>query len=159
MLSAKEFTVGTLADAKPLSLMLPRTKHEATVLVGQTENSPAAVFLGGQYNFHSFECSEAINWRGLLIPNVRVEVDETSLFDPQFVSASLGILVRTDTKLIVYAKAEQSYRRLRVILETDLPTTHDLAAGFSRWRIVIGEGQDKRVLREIDTGQEFEGLA
>ena len=142
MLSATEFTVGILADATPLSLMLPRMKHEATILIGQTENGPAAVFIGGQYNFHFFECSDATNWKGLLIPNVRIEVDETTLFDPDYLSAYLGTVVRTDTRLDLSVKAEHAHgRHSKVILETELPSTRDLKAGFSKWRIVIGEGQ------------------
>lgn len=45
MLSASEFTVGALKDASPFSLILPRTEHEETVLIGHVENAPAAVFL------------------------------------------------------------------------------------------------------------------
>jgi hypothetical protein len=154
MLSANEFTVGTLADAEPLSLMLPRTEHEATILIGRTDNGPAAVFIGGQHNFHCFQCSDTTNWRGLLIPNVRIEVDETSLFDPQNLSAQPGTVVRTDTRLVVLAKADHSYgMHSKINLEAALPPTHDLSAAFSKWHIVIGQGQYRRVLRAINTDQ------
>jgi hypothetical protein len=76
MLAGNEFTVGTLADARPLSLILPRSKYEETVLVGGSEKEPTAVFVGGRFNFHFFECSNATNWMGLLIPKVHVEVDD-----------------------------------------------------------------------------------
>jgi hypothetical protein len=41
MLAANEFTVGTLANAEPLSLILPRTEYEETALVGHTSDGPA----------------------------------------------------------------------------------------------------------------------
>src|SRR5262245_969359 len=104
MLSPHEFTVGTLAEAEPLSLMLPRTKYERTVLIGTSENGPAAVVLEGGHRFRSFECRNATNWTGLLIPNVRVEVDETSLLDPGGYDAPFGAVVRSDTRLLVYAQ-------------------------------------------------------
>lgn len=154
MLSANEFTVGALGDATPLSLMLPRTKYESMILVGQIENRPTAVFVGGRYNFRCFECGDSTNWKGLLIPNVRIEVDETSLFDPDDLSAPPGTIVRTDTRLVVLAKSDQFYGGpFRVSLESELPPANDLSAAFSKWRIVIGAGQDRRVLRDIDTGQ------
>lgn len=157
MLSAREFAVGALADAKPLSLMLPRTRYEATFLIGQVESQPTAVFLGGNHNFLAFECSKSTNWRGLLVPNIRIEVDETSLFDPQSMAVALGTVVRMDTRLAVSAKFEHHFSTLSTVaLETDLPPLRDLGAGFSRWRIVIGEGPEKRVLREIDTGQKLD---
>lgn len=157
MLAAKEFTVGTLADAKPLSLVLPRKPHEGAFLVGRTEQGPAAVCLDGSREYYFFMCSEIENRRGLLIPNVGVEIDETSLFDPQYASAKLGTIVRLDTRLVVCAGHPTAFGDpFGVILESDLPPTHDLSAGFSRWQIVIGEGPDKRVLREIDTGQKIE---
>ena len=138
MLGAHEFTVGTLADATPLSLMLPRTKHEATFLIGRTENASAAVFIGGEYSFEFFECSPTTNWSGLLIPNVRIEVDETSLFDPTEAFGQPGTVVRTDTRLVVYAQIKRHFpRHSEVILQAELPASQDLKAAFSKWRIVL----------------------
>ncbi len=51
MLSAQEFTVGTLASAKPLSLMLPRTKSEHAALIAGTDQTPVAICLGPGTNF------------------------------------------------------------------------------------------------------------
>jgi hypothetical protein len=154
MLSANEFTVGTLADAEPFSLMLPRTRYEATFLIGRTDRGPAAIFIGGEHNFRCFECADTTNWSGLLIPNVRIEVDEKSLFDPQQVFEHLGTIVRTDTRLVILAKSDRSYgSHSQIVLETELPPTHGLSAAFSKWHIVIGQGRNRRVLREIDTEQ------
>lgn len=156
MLSANQFTVGTLADAMPLSLMLPRINYEAAFLIGQDENGPIAIFIGGNHSFQFFNCKNSNNWSGLLIPNVRIEVDEETLFDPDSISAQWGTVIRTDKRLILLGKGEHSFgRKYGVTLETDLPLAHNLRAGFSKWRIVIGEGKDKNVLKEVDTGQKI----
>jgi len=158
MLRANEYTVGTLADAEALSLMLPRAKSEPAFLIGHTnDGTAAAVVLDGNYKFRSFECGGAKNWRGLLIANIYIEADETSLFDPDREEAPFGTLMRRGTMLTVLAKDNGGFAVLsNVILETDLAPTHDLRAGFSRWRIMIGEGLDKRVLREIDAEEKAE---
>ncbi len=154
MLLAKEFTVGTLADVKPVSLMLPRKVSEAPFLVGSVKDTPTAVSLGDEFPFHAVGCTNAMEWRGLVIPNVVIEVDERSLFDPQFGPTTVGAIIRIETRLGILARAEPSrVGTLMVDLEADLAPTHDMSAGFTKWRIVIGEGQDKRVLREVDTGR------
>jgi hypothetical protein len=79
----------------------------------------------------------------------------TSLFDPNYVTAPLGSIVRTDTRLVILAKTERSFgRHSQVTLESELPPASDLSAASSKWRIIIGNGRDKRVLREIDAEKE-----
>ncbi|MBB4232184.1 hypothetical protein GGD56_006079 [Rhizobium mongolense] len=145
MLSAHEFTVGAFKDASPTSLILPRTEHEQTVLIGHIENKPAAVLLSGQFANEYFLTAESENWHGLLIPNVRIEVDETSCFDP-FLGNQIGAIVRGGTRLSIRAKADRSMSAAYVTLQDSLPPTGDYRAGFSRWQVVLGEGFSKRVL-------------
>ncbi|EMS96063.1 hypothetical protein H009_19472 [Agrobacterium tumefaciens str. Cherry 2E-2-2] len=147
MLAAHEFTVGTFGDARPLSLILPRNKYEATVLIGQFGNAPAAFFLEGQYAFLFFESTGNTDWKGLIVPNVRIEVDETSVFDAASQNAALGSLIRKSTTLGVRAKRERGFDDgATVTLHDGLADTGDLRAGFQHWQIVIGTGVDKRVL-------------
>jgi hypothetical protein len=155
VLKAKEYSVGTLADATAVALLLPRTNDEYAFLVGRTvSDKSAAIFLNGQHMFMSFECTNAKNWRGLLIENVYIEADETSLFDSDFNEAPFGSLIRSDTRLSIRTKEQKVFfERSLVVLETGLAPTSDLSVGFSRWRIMIGEGQDKRVLREINAAK------
>jgi hypothetical protein len=91
MLSAKEFVVGTLAEAVPGTLVLPRTKYESTFLVGD-RGGPIAMFLDGDHQFASFPCKDSENWKGLLIPNVELIVDPESLFDPESDRTPLGCI-------------------------------------------------------------------
>ncbi|MFS8047030.1 hypothetical protein [Rhizobium sp. BR 314] len=147
MLSPEEFTVGTFGSAQPLSLILPRTQYEATVLIAHINKAPAAIFLSGLHAFQYFESAGNDSWKGLIIPNVRVEVDETSVFDPNQISIPLGTLIRIDTRLTIWAKGERSFdASTSATLCDDLPSTGEFRAAFSRWQIVIGEGQEKRVL-------------
>ncbi|NSL25111.1 hypothetical protein [Agrobacterium tumefaciens] len=143
MLAAYEFTIGALADAAPLSLILPRNKYEATVLIGRYNDVPAAVFLEGEYAYHYFESADNTSWRGLIIPNVRVEVDETSVSD----GGALGSLVRKSTTLGVRVKRDRSFDDgATVTLHDELADAGDQRAGFQNWQIVIGIDANKRVL-------------
>ncbi len=147
MLSPEEFTVGTLGDAQPLSLILPRKAYEATMLVGWRDDEPTAVILSGQYAFHYFPSVGNDNWKGLIVPKVRIEMDEASLFDPNEASGKLGDLIRLDARLAIRAKSENSYGpSAAVTLYGDLPPAGEWRAGFSKWQVVIGEGANKRIL-------------
>lgn len=150
MLAPEEFTVGTFASASAGSLILPRNKHEATVIVGLLDEAPTAVFLRDQFQFHYFHTAGSENWSGLIIPNVRVEVDESTAFDPGHGGSPLGAVVRAATELSVYAKMERSFGRSRAVsLVSNLPPTYDGGVGFTRWQVVLGAGSEKRILLKI----------
>src|ERR1051325_5238217 len=108
MLLASEFTVGALANAEPGSLMLPRLTDEEPFLIGQGDNGVAAVFVGANHTFHCFDCSDDDNRRGLLVPNIHIEVDIKSVFDPQSSNAPPGTAVRVDNRLILLATHQRT---------------------------------------------------
>ncbi len=153
MLTAGEFAVGTLAEAAPGTLVLPRTKYESTFLVGE-RGGPFAMFLDGNYLFSSFPTKDVDNWKGLLIPGVELVVDHASLFDPDDKRAPLGSVVRGGTYLAVTAKSGDRYGfqdAIRINLRDDLPKSpSNLKAGFLHWQLVLGIGQERRVLFEMD---------
>lgn len=147
MLAANEFTVGTLADAKPLSLILPRKKYEATILVGKNQAGHNAVVLSGQYSCYCIDSRNNDNWSGIIIGDIHIELDEKSVFDALDDDPALGNIVRLDSNLTIIAKQEKSYPNVvSVTLCDDLSPVTRLKAGFRRWQIVLGEGVDKRVL-------------
>lgn len=153
MLAANEIMVGSVADAIPLSLVLPRSSYESIALVGQRENVSTVVSLSPTDEFRSFAASDGQNWTGLIIPNVRIEVDETSVFDALNEHRSFGNIIRLDTQLAIRAKQDSLFARPTLVtLHNGLASTEGKSeryqAGFSRWQIVIGEGVDKRVLWE-----------
>lgn len=153
MLTAREFTVGTLAEALPGTLVLPRTKYESTFLVGE-RGGPIAMFLDGDYRFSSFPTKDVNNWKGVLIPGVELIVDHASLFDPDDERAPLGSVVRGGTYLAITAKSGDRYGfqdAIRINLRDDLPKSpSEVKAGFLHWQLVLGSGQERRVLFEMD---------
>ena len=152
MLSGSEFTVGAVGDGSPVSLMLPRSEQDQTMLIGHGRDGPEAVFLSGDYSYLCFPSAGATAWQGLIVPNVRVEVDETSLFDSGY-GQPPGAIVRADTRLFLVAQRDRGRSATEVGLLSNLPPTHNARAVFPRWHVVIGEGMNKRVLAKIDVGQ------
>lgn len=153
VLRPDEFTVGALATAKPISLLLPRNTHEETILVGGTEAEPFAVLLlSSQHRFHGFLSAEAYNWSGVIISNVAIELDQSSLYDPSYNDVRLGSLIRTEDQLSIAALPERWMgRHYKVPLIGGLAPIGDRhSAAFSRWQITIGEGIDRRVLLTVD---------
>lgn len=154
MLEPHEFFAGTLADADTGTFVLPRTKYEASFLVGMFEEKPHAVFLDGNYTFHAMPCEGTTNWKGLLVPGVRVEVDPQSLFNPENNWPPLGGLTRIDDKLCVMARLETrgAFSSVTpIILQSGLPSClNEQRAGFMRWIIVLGSGLNRRELFAID---------
>lgn len=156
MLTSSEFTVGCIGNATPLTLVLPRDTQEEPFLIGLLSNAPAALFLSGRHQFIWFASAGNETWNGLLIPNVRIEVDEKSIFCPSDVYPEFGTIVRKDTQLVTQARARSTHsvnRAESFVLEGGLPSTSNVEAGFRRWQIVLGSGRDKRVLHEVSIGQ------
>ncbi|MDH5835270.1 hypothetical protein [Luteimonas kalidii] len=153
MLGAEEFSVGTIGDATPLALILPRNEHEPTALIGRaTQGDARAIFFLDDRNlFKSFECAGNSHWTGLQIQGVRIEVDETSAFDPERQWPKAGCVLRQSTQLLAVAAGNfQSSRGTELVLLVDdlAPASHK--AAFSRWQISLGQGFEKRVLHSID---------
>lgn len=153
MLAAGEFAIGTLAEAAPGTLVLPRTKYESTFLVGE-RGGPVAMFLDGDHCFSSFPTKDAENWKGLLISGVELIVDHTSLFDPENERAPFGSIVRGGTYLAITAMSGDRYGfqdAIRINLRDDLPRSlSNLKAGFLHWQLVRGSRQERQVLFEMD---------
>jgi len=147
LLSPSEFTVGKVGSAKALSLVLPTSKYEETILVGQIVEAATAVFLSGAHKSQFFECEGNETWGGVIIPDVRIEVDETSLVDSARSDAPPLSVIRTDTRLLLAAKTERSFGRLtHVTLHDNLAPAGEFRAEFAKWQVVVGEGQNTRVV-------------
>jgi hypothetical protein len=157
MLRPEEFSVGAVRDAaaEGLTLLLPRTEYEQPMLIAAASGAKIAVFLGAEHAFHALD--EEINGRfeGILIPSVRIELDPASIFDP---SGSQGLpagtLIREEDTLKIAAfmrEGRHGFERLqRVPLLIGLPPGPEReAAAFRRWQIVLGEGDDRKILREL----------
>lgn len=146
--------VGKLNEAQPgLSLVLPRTKYEQTLLLRDEDGHKTAVFIDGHYDFGSFEYDENSDWAGIIISNVRIELDEASVFDPSESHPPLGAVVREGETLNIVASMQDrrfGNRRTRIVLKSELPRCPDHhAAGFSKWQVVIGENDNKQILKKV----------
>jgi hypothetical protein len=152
MLKISEFTVGTLSDAEPLSLVLPTEPNGDTILVARSGEMRLAIFLTGPHAYRCFEYEQNDGYGGIIIPKVEIEVDETTAFADRSVDAPKGVVVRTGTGLTIDALRDQNFgRSSRQIVVAGLPEVRDgQAVGFRRWHICIGEADDKRVLLTVD---------
>lgn len=153
MLAADEFFVGSVRDAKGLTLMRPRGPHEYSTLVSEASGKLMAVFLGGQFSFTSFDIGRGRDdWNGILIPNVRIEIDECVTEAEGYLP--VGALIRKDTGLYIATKSDRGIRAPDLALVANLPACAEgMSAGFSKWRVVIGEEPNLRELMSIDSGQ------
>lgn len=151
MLDPSEFTVGTFGDAAPRSLILPRSKYEAAAIVGETsEGAATAVLLEGQHKFSSFTAAGNTHWRGLIVPGVGMEVDESTLFDPDQSAERAGAVMRAEDKLYIFAISERMFRQVTpVVLCSGLLPASGRAA-FTKWRVVLRRGQDTYSLYAVD---------
>lgn len=147
MLSPDEFFSGYTGNTKPLSLILPIRNYDAPILIGKVDNDPIGVILGGSNKSTYFKCEESSLLGGLIIPDVRVEVDETSIFDAGRIDPPALSVVRMDRVLSIVAKAYSNLHSWEnVVLHDDLPKARDYTAGFKAWQVVLGNGSEKRVL-------------
>lgn len=151
MLLPEEFTVGTVASAPAGSLILPRSKYEEVFIIGVIDETHTAIVLSGQFKFNYFPAKGAENRSGLIIPNVRYEVDESTAFNPEHVDLNFGVVVRKATELSVYATEERSFGHSRAVpLLSKLPATYNGSVGFTKWQVVLGPESNKRILLKID---------
>jgi hypothetical protein len=153
MLSAREFSVGALADVQPSTLVLPLSNHDATFLIGNSETGMTAVFLDGPHKFHGMQCEMNRDWKGLIVPNIYIEVDEKSVFDPALIGVPVGAIIRKSTRLDLRARMDRNFGSINIQLDTELVNAGDTGAGFSKWQVVIGESMSKRVLFKADVSQ------
>ncbi|AUX76487.1 hypothetical protein [Sinorhizobium fredii] len=151
MLSISEFAVGDVAEAAVCSLILPRSERQRPGLVGMVDDTPFFVFLSHEHNYGACKKSVRLRNPGIVVPNVQIEVDERSIgeYDPWQTRA--GAFVIDDGKAGVLAGDPQTPGLARFVVNVLDVAKSEITAAFSRWQIVVGSAQDRRVLLTIDT--------
>ncbi|MEA2999556.1 MAG: hypothetical protein QOK17_1389 [Sphingomonadales bacterium] len=155
MLRGAEFTVGSFpeADANGLTMMLPRRSSDEPILITFAGGEKVAVYLG-QHKYNACPCGDSEARKGLLIAGVEIEVDEGSLFDPEYEDAPPGSVVRADAGLSIVARMADNHNLTRlqpVALVSGLsPCRERSSAGFRKWQVVLGDAEEKRVLFAVD---------
>jgi hypothetical protein len=144
MLTPHEFSVGYISDAVGLALVL-HANRGTSFIVNATVDPMMAVVLEGEHRFLAMECNTNTSWHGVLIPNVAIEVDETSVV----YTTPLGSLVRSGTGLAIKTKWGNGNGLIPLV--SDLTACRDhLAAAFTRWSVMIGEGLSRRELKKFE---------
>lgn len=158
MLQPHECFTAPISSAAEMTLVFPRNTYEAKVLIVPNEDKLFAICLEASQIpiFDAFECETNDHWNGLHIPRVRFEIDETSIFKSHQYEP-LGSLVRYEDKLAARVNiARQGFRAggVSLTLLSNLPScAANQTACFLKWQIVLGEGDDKRILHEVDVTQ------
>lgn len=153
MLAPHEFSVGPVALASGLTLVLRRHAHEASFLVTTATPEPIAVFLDGEHRFAFMPSAGNADWSGILVPNVTIEIDQTSVLDSNE-GEPLGALVRKHSRLLIRAKRDPRMGASSVIVGDGLPPCHENeSAAFARWQIGLGAGTSRRVLLTVDAAE------
>lgn len=150
MLALSQFFPGILADAPLGSMILPRDKYERCGIVASHKDEPFFVILGDEHRFRGFPSKDNTSHKGLIIPAVSFEIDETSLVPMDPWDTPLGCIVCTES--VVGIRAEMIGARSQGIVVAMLGAipSSSIEAAFTRWQISLGTGQDKRVLMKID---------
>lgn len=150
MLTTSDFVTSTIADTKPLSLVRGLDGPDRDLLIAGTAEAPIAIILEGEFAHQHFKASGSEHWDGLIIPNLRVEVDDTSAFDARAIRNPVGSVVRTASELALLVQNKPPMGLGRICLETGLADMGQHSVGFYRWQLVRGEGQGKQVFRIFD---------
>ena len=157
MIDPSECFAGLLSAAKPMSLVLPTSNDGNRFLIATHNGMPHAICLDELHQlgrFHSFPCNDDHNfWGGLHIPGIRIELDEASLNEAQGRFVPRGAMLRTEDRLELRVQLErhQNVSVAFIIVADGLPAcAPNQSACFLKWQVVIGKGQDKRVLWQVD---------
>lgn len=151
MLALDEFGVGAISEASFANLVWPMEDGLSAALVGEVDETPTVVFL---QEHDRFECTESVQLSrktALIIPNVKIEVDEASAFDPSIARRRLGVLIIANGNISVVAKRPRpSFGGISsVIVGKKHPETR-FPAGFTKWQIVVGTESRRRVLLQVE---------
>lgn len=157
MIDPSECFAGSISAAKEMTLVLPRTSYEHSCLIAVNEGKLIGICLDELHQlgrFFAFECTKNDDWKGLHVLGVRIELDETSLYDAEGRSAPRGSMVRLEDKLALRVQLEGTYHATSVAIVDGLPAcAPQQSACFLKWQIVLGEGEAKRIFMKVDATQ------
>lgn len=156
MLRPEQFHVGDLASAitDGIALLLPRSEYEHAALIGNALDERYGIILDGDLPFQAYGIREEDPWIGVLIPQVRIEVNPSSCYDPA-TRPEVGSIIREADMLAVVGIAgpyPRMGRPVTISLTDGLsPCAAHQRAGFREWKILIGDGDESRELLAVNT--------
>jgi hypothetical protein len=156
MLLPHEFSLGYIGSVIQLTLVLPVGDYDRACLVTLAPGKPTAIVVDERDSFASFGCENNTSWKGILVTNVAIELDEKATFDVVGWMPPLGMLVRRENGIFISVRPDGAIPRNTLIpIAGGLPTSEaSMAVGFKKWQIVIGEGLSKRTLMSFDTDRQ-----
>lgn len=159
MLKPSELYAGTVVDAQPMTLVLPRDQYEFRALVFEMNNIKLGLLLSGRGDggfdstYHIVNCRNENDWNGVLIPGVEIELDPSSLTNAGGHYPPKGSLIREKDVLAVqtaYLDSQLAHQRPLPIVSGLPVCAINQRACFTKWQIVLGQGLEKRVLHTVD---------
>jgi hypothetical protein len=150
MLHLSEFYPGTLAEAPIGSFILQTSEDSCTGIISDFNESPFFVFLDGKYRFEGFP-SNTKEWSGLIIPNVMIEVDETSVTGRSHWGVPSGSIVCMDGKAGIRLKEGRTSSHSGGVAKLLSIPESSIKACFLKWEITLGVGSEKRSIMKFDT--------
>lgn len=151
MLALSEFFAGTIADAPFGSLILPTSKYDRQGIIASQNGLPFFVILGDDHRFQGFPSVDNTSHKGVIVPNVAVEVDEASIGQLDSWDTPLGSIICAGGEIGIRVAAVGNMSAGRFVAKLAEAPSTSISASFSKWRIVLGAGMDKRILLSIDT--------
>jgi len=157
MLTPEEFVLGHAAEEEltSLALLYSFANRAGKSLLAPHDGRLKQILLDGEDPHYVYEIGTRRDWPGIIVPDVRVWVDEEKLISPYVGSLPIGCLLRRDTGLYFIGQAPGGFGTASAQLVGGLRQAPEQASvGFSRWRLTIGHGENERTLFEHEVKSE-----
>lgn len=130
--------------------MLSAGKYSESFLV-TSGSAPRALFLTGTHRWHCFSAAEGSAHRGLIVDAVSIQPELSSAVSLDEHQAVDGMLILAGDQAAVRAITRVEFtQRIRLPLTGERFSQTGNEIGFYRWRVVVGEADERMILHEID---------
>ncbi|MBO6765816.1 hypothetical protein [Maricaulis sp.] len=149
MIGISQVFSGSLHEVLPLSFFVATGGDNLDILTIGSQDNPWDIVLSGQDPFVCYEHGYH-DWSGAAFPDVTIELDPAKVIDDSFRKGPPGsiILVGTEPRIRLLGNHGRAYTR--PIYGSDQSQQGGFGVCFPRWQIVIGEGDNKQVLKTVD---------
>jgi hypothetical protein len=147
-----------ISDIKGPALLIPHARPEDVLLIGSGDD-PMVCFLAGRWKGESFRQRLAENWEGMAVEDLQLRVDINSAMAPNERGKHPLTAVRSRTGAGLFVRHKEDHFTQTIVCEvaTDLgPGSDDTRIGFTRWKLVVVEGDDEIEIFAYDLDAEDE---
>ena len=145
-----QITLAALSSVPGGGLMLAR-RHSHDIRIFVPPEGGIGILLDGDTAWSYVETRENRAWKGRVILNTRIEVDISS-FHRDEVGAKLGSLVFKGDHVSMVVRLPSRFDRssTTISLQGPEPLANQVEGWFTKWRLIVGEGQDQKVVAEVE---------